>query len=181
MKKHLSPNTSGENSALLVIDIQNDYFDDGSHALYNARGALANAEDILARFRSNGLPVIHIQHNNGQGASFFAQDSWGMEIHENVTPLKNEPLIVKRHVSSFLDTDLEDILRESNIVQLVIVGMQTNVCVQGTTKDAHTLGFEVILLEDACAALSLEVHDKTIASLRELATVMKTNAYAVSR
>jgi len=167
----------GDSVALLIIDIQNDYFEGGKHTLANTLEALANAEDVLAKFRDKGLPVIHIQHVNRVGAGFFEPNTWGMEIHEKLTPRDNETVILKRSPSSFLGTELGDLLTEKGINRLVISGMQTNVCVQATTKDAKRFGYQITLLEDACAAKSLEIHEKTIEALREFATIIKTDEY----
>jgi len=165
-------------AALLLIDIQNDYFEEGSHALYNPLEALSNAEDILSRFRDEGHLVIHVQHLNNAGAGFFEEGTWGAEIHENLTPLENEILVVKRVVSSFSGTDLEEILRENGINRLVVCGMQTNVCVNSVVREGYNLGFEIVLIEDACAALRPDIHESTINRLRdEYATVIRTSEW----
>ena len=165
--------------ALLIIDIQNDYFEGGSHTLYNPLEALKNAEEILRRFRrNNAFTVIHIQHNSGTGSGFMKEGTWGAQIHDTLTPLENEVVITKRQVSSFADTNLEEVLRARNIKRIVVVGMQTNVCVEATVKDSKALGFRVIVLYDACAALSLDIHNEAIERLRgEYASIFQTNIY----
>ena len=165
--------------ALLIIDIQNDYFEGGSHTLYNPLEALKNAEEILRRFRrNNAFTVIHIQHNSGAGSGFMEEGTWGAQIHDTLTPLENEVVITKRQVSSFADTNLEEVLRARNIKRIVVVGMQTNVCVEATVKDSKALGFRVIVLDDTCAALSLDIHNEAIERLRgEYASIFKTNVY----
>jgi len=168
-------NGNNESIALLIIDMQNDYFEDGKNTLANTQEALANAEDILARFRAGGLPVIHVQHMCSPGAGFFLPNTWGIEIHEKLTPRNNETVILKRSPSSFIGTELKELLTEKGINRLVICGMQTNVCVQATTKDAKQFGYKITLLEDACAAKSLEIHKNTIEVLHEFATVIKTS------
>jgi len=169
----------GETVALLIIDIQNDYFEGGKNTLANTLEALSNAEDILAKFRGRGLPVIHIQHIGSPSAGFFLPNTWGVEIHEKLTPRCNETVILKRSPSSFLGTELGELLTEKGISQLVICGMQTNVCVQATTKDTNQFGYQITLLEDACAAINLEIHEKTIEALSEFATVIKTSEYEI--
>lgn len=167
--------------ALLIIDVQNDYFEDGSNPLYNPLDALDNVEDILKKFRDNGLLVIHVQHINSVGVGFFEPNTWGAEIHKNLTPLENETLIVKYQVNSFSGTELEAILNENGISKLVICGMQTSLCVSETTKAGKNLGFEITLLEDACAAPSIRAHDNAIeTTLREYANVIKTSEYDIN-
>jgi len=167
------------NIALVIVDIQNDYFEGGAYTLYSPLSALANSEDILNSFRrNNDSTIIHIQHNNGPGVGFMEVGTWGALIHERLTPLQNEVVITKREISSFAGTNLEGILREANIATVVITGMQTNVCVEATARDALALGFNVIILEDACAALDAETHSQTIGRLRnENITVLPTRAY----
>jgi len=164
--------------ALLIIDIQNDYFEDGNFALHNPTEALRNAERILNQFRVRGLPVIHVQHINPKGAGFFEPDTWGVQIHERLTPLSYETVVVKHQISSFAGTDLDDILKEKGIKRLIICGMQTNVCVETTTRDAKERGYSVVILEDACAARSMEIHDVTIETLRgEYASITGTERF----
>jgi len=167
--------------ALLIIDIQNDYFEGGSHTLYNPLEALKNAEEILRRFRrNNAFTVIHIQHNSGVGSGFMEEGTWGAQIHDNLTPLENEVVITKRQVSSFADTNLEEVLRARNIKRIVVVGMQTNVCVEATVKDSKMkeLGIRVTVLEDACAALNEQTHNSAIERIREEnAFVVKTKVF----
>ncbi|MDR2541911.1 MAG: cysteine hydrolase [Treponema sp.] len=168
------------NFALIIIDIQNDYFDGGRFTLHNSLGALNNTESILRQFRDRGLPVIHVQHINPRGAGFFEPGTWGVEIHERVKPLENEALIVKHQISSFAGTELEKILKDKDINRLIICGMQSNVCVEATAKDAVLLGFQVIILEDACAALTTDAHDGAMERLQTdffRATILNTNEF----
>jgi nicotinamidase-related amidase len=167
--------SSSKDFALLIIDVQNDYFQGGSHALYNSLDATSNIENVLRQHREKGNHIIHVQHINPKGAGFFEPDTTGVKIHERVTPLANEPLIVKHQVSSFANTDLEKILREKGIKRLIICGMQTNVCVEGTAMNAVELGYGVTVLNDACAAINMETHDSAINRLKNHVSVHKTD------
>jgi len=171
---------SNEDLALLIIDVQNDYFDGGRHKLYRPSCALTNVEFILNHFREKNISVIHVQHVNPVGAGFFEPNTWGVRIHERLTPSKNEPVIVKNQISSFDGTELGKVLTEKGIKRLVICGMQTNVCVEATTKDAKERGFEVTLLQDASAALDPGTHNNAIDSLRgSYAAVLRTVDYFI--
>lgn len=165
--------------ALLIIDVQNDYFEGGSNPLHNPIDALCNIESILKKFRNNGLPVIHVQHINKKLRTFFKPNTWGAEIHEKLTPLENETIIVKHKPNSFEDTELEEVLKEKGINKLVICGMQTSLCVSATTPEGHTRGFEITLLEDACAAPCSGAHDDAIKNLRKYANVIKAGEYVI--
>ena len=110
-----------KNTALLLIDLQNDYFESGKMTLVNADLAIKNASQVLEKFRKEGLPVIHIQHiATKHDATFFLPDSIGVQIHKVVQPLENEKLIVKHLPNSFLETELQNYLRVKGINTLVI-------------------------------------------------------------
>ncbi len=152
-------NDNKMNTALLIIDIQNDYFEGGRAQLVNPDKASGNARLILEKFRKSNLPVIHIQHiANRPGATFFIPDTKGAEIHNDVKPLDTEQVIVKHYPNSFRETNLLDYLKSKNITNLVICGMQTHMCVDATTRAAKDLGYNCIVIGDACATKDLEVN-----------------------
>lgn len=151
------------NKALLLIDLQNDYFEGGKMTLVNADLAIKNASMALEKFRKDGLPVIHIQHiATSPNASFFLPDTIGAQIHNEVQPLGNEKLVVKHFPNSFRETELLRYLRENEINTLVICGMMTHMCIDATTRAASDLGFNCILLSDACATRDLEINGEKI-------------------
>lgn len=159
-------NSSGLNSnktALIIIDIQNDYFPGGKNELSGSVEAGRQAKKILNMFRSNSLPVIHIQHEMmGENPPFFAPGSKGQKIHDCVLPLAGETVFVKQNVSSFEQTPLLDYLKKHKIEQLVVTGMQTNACVAATIKDAIKYEFSIIALKDTIAAVDKETHNKAL-------------------
>lgn len=142
--------------ALLLVDIQNDYFPGGAMELVGSNAALAQAELLLKAFRQKALPVIHIQHISGRpGATFFLPGTAGAKIHERVAPVGGEAMFQKSYPNSFHETSLLEHLRSSLISQLVIAGMMTHMCIDTTTRAAADLGFECILAHDACATKDL--------------------------
>jgi nicotinamidase-related amidase len=150
-------------TALLIIDVQNDYFPGGKSALHNPLAALANIEKLLGLFRARQLPVIHIQHvNTRAGATFFLPDTEGVLIHEKVRPLENEFLVMKHAPSSFLNTKLFDILQANGITNLVVCGMMSHMCVDTTVRACMDYGLKVTLPEDACATKDLAFNGKII-------------------
>jgi nicotinamidase-related amidase len=143
-------------TALLLIDIQNDYFPGGNMELEGPAQAADNAGALLAAFRRLGMPVIHIQHlSRHAGATFFLPGTGGADIHPSVAPLDGETVIQKSFPSSFRDTALLAHLKEQQIGKLVIAGMMTHMCVDTTTRAACDLGFAVQLAHDACATRAL--------------------------
>lgn len=139
-------------TALLIIDIQNFYFPGDGAGLVNAEPASLIAKEILQIFRDKKQLVIHVRHKSDKG----------FEIHKNVEPLSNEKVITKEEVNSFLRTDLLEYLRSNDINRLVIIGMQTQMCLEAATRAGHDFGFECIVVEDACATKDLKFGDKII-------------------
>lgn len=149
--------------ALLIIDVQNDYFPGGKFELCNATGALGNIEKILLHFRTERLPVIHVQHiNTRQGAAFFVPDTEGVRIHQNLSPLEGEHLVVKGAPNSFFGTNLRELIRDQGVTDLAICGMMSHMCVDTTVRACKDYGIGVTLLDDACATRDLTWDDKTI-------------------
>lgn len=167
------------NTALLLIDIQNDYFPGGAMELTGSDAAGVRAAELLAAFRGKGLPMVHVQHlSTRPGATFFIPGTPGVEIHPSVAPREGELVIRKNFPNSFRDTPLLQHLRDHRISRLVIGGMMTHMCVDSTVRAAADLGFECLLAHDACATRSLSfggvavpaegVHHAFIAALNGL-------------
>lgn len=144
------------NRALLIIDIQNDYFPGGAMELVGSPEAGTQAGKLLQAFRQKQLPVIHIQHVSVRpGATFFLPNTRGVQIHESVAPQAGEAVLQKNFPNSFRNTPLLEHLRKLDIEQLVIAGMMTQMCVDSTTRAAADLGFRCLLAHDACATRAL--------------------------
>lgn len=151
------------NKALIIIDIQNDYFQDGNCELVNPIEASLKAKVLLEYFRENQMPVFHIQHINlRKGATYFLPNTKGVEIHENVKPLENEIIIQKNFPNSFLETNLEVELEKLSVNELVICGMMSHMCIDSTTRAAFDLGFDCIVAHDACTTKDLVFLDKKV-------------------
>ncbi len=148
------------NKALIIIDIQNDYFQGGKAELVNPDKASRNAKLMLEYFRKENLPVVHVQHiANYPNAAFFVPDTKGAEIHNDVKPKGTEQIIIKHYPNSFRETNLLEYLKSNNITDLVICGMQTHMCVDATTRAAKDLGFNCVVIGDACATKDLEINN----------------------
>ena len=149
--------------ALVIVDIQNDYFENGAMELVGSLEASENAKNILTKFRNENLPIVHIQHLSlATGSTFFLPNTKGQEIHDNVKPFDGEKVIEKNYPNSFRDTELLDYLKSKNITELVIVGMMTQLCIDATTRAAKDFGFECTVIGDACATRDLEVNGKKV-------------------
>jgi len=150
-------------TALIIIDIQQDYFPGGRMELVGAEQAALRAKEALAHFRSHNQPVVHIQHiSTGPGATFFIPDTDGIPIHPSVTPLPEEPVFVKHFPNSFRETPLLEHLRGTGIERLVLAGMMTAMCVDATARAAFDLGFQNVFLQDAMATCDLPFNGLTV-------------------
>jgi nicotinamidase-related amidase len=148
---------------LLIIDIQRDYFPGGAYPLVEPEAAAAAARRVLERFRSDGGPVVHLRHVwDAPDATFMRPGTDGVEIHPEVAPADGEPVIEKANPNGFLDTDLEQRLRELGAEELVVVGMMSSMCVDATVRAAVDLGFETTVVHDGCAAPDLSFGEREV-------------------
>lgn len=151
------------NSALVLIDIQQDYFPGGRMEVVGAVEASRTAKSLLDFFRSGKLPIVHIQHISTRPcATFFLPDTEGINFHESVLPMPGEKVIKKHFPNSFRDTDLEEYLRSRGISQLVICGMMSHMCIDATVRTAFDKGYQCMVAHDACAARNLSFHGSAI-------------------
>ncbi|WP_227938810.1 cysteine hydrolase family protein [Alkalihalobacillus deserti] len=151
-------------TALIIIDIQNDYFPNGKMELSNPVKVANNAGEILEWFRQNNKDnIFHVQHiSDDEGIGFFLPNTEGVKINEAVLPIEEENIIIKHTPNSFFNTDLESKLKENGVTKLVIVGMMTHMCVDATVRAAMELGFESTLIEDACTTTDLAYQGKIV-------------------
>ena len=139
-------------TALLIIDIQNDYFPGGAMELEGAEAAAAKAAQLLEKFRREKNPVIHIRHLSVRpGSTFFLPGTKGAQIHASVAPKAGETVVEKNFPNRFGGTGLEEKLKELGVKNLVVAGMMTHMCVDATVRHAADAGYKVTLAGDACA------------------------------
>jgi nicotinamidase-related amidase len=146
------PSNNTMKTALLIIDIQKFYFPGEGPGLIHAEEASIAAKEILQIFRNKNQLVVHVRHKSKKG----------FEIHPNVAPLSDEKVITKEEVNSFYKTDLLEYLKEHKINRLVIIGMQTQMCLEGAVRAAHDFGFECIIVRDACATRDLKFDGRIV-------------------
>lgn len=142
--------------ALLIVDIQNDYFSGGKMELVGMDSACDNALTLLTTFRENHYPVIFIQHLAIKpNATFFIPETVGAEIHHSIKPLNDEVVIIKHFPNSFRETNLHQYLQDQGLTELIICGAMTHMCIDTTTRAATDLGYTCTLIADACATRNL--------------------------
>ena len=166
-----------DSTALILIDIQEFYFPGGAAELVEPHKAAEQAKQELEHFRVHDGLVVHVAHKVKQGG----------DIHELVAPTEGEKVISKSEVSCFNGTEMQEFLQENNISNVVFVGMQTHMCLEGGTRAAYDLGYKCTVIHDACATRDLkfgdtkikaqEVHASTLATLKSYAKVLSLEEY----
>ncbi len=152
-------------TALVLVDIQNDYFPGGAMELVQAEAAAAGAGQALALFRRAGGLVVHVRHESVRpGATFFLPGTAGADLHPLVAPAPGEAVVTKAFPNSFRDTPLLGLLRDQGTKRLAVAGMMTHMCVDATVRAGFDLGFPVTVLADACATRNLAFDGRTVAA-----------------
>ena len=149
--------------ALIVIDLQNDYFEGGKWTLVGIDAAAANAARLIGAFRQSGEMIVHVRHEfPTTEAPFFAPGSSGAEINPVVSPAEGEMVVLKHSANAFKDTELKDLLDRNGIEDVVICGAMSHICIDGSTRAAADLGYTCTLIHDACASRDLQFNDVTV-------------------
>ncbi|CAI3143369.1 Streptothricin hydrolase [Acinetobacter oleivorans] len=147
--------------ALLVIDVQNDYFKNGKMELIGPDQALEKIKQLEQYFSEKNLPIIYVQHINPPQASFFQENTDGVLLHPELSAHDESLIVIKHYPNSFLETNLDELLKAHQIEQLVITGMMTHMCIDSGTRAAKELGYQPILIADATATRDLSYGGKT--------------------
>jgi nicotinamidase-related amidase len=162
-----------DKTALILVDIQNDYFPGGKMTLEGVEAACANAARLLRHFRDKRLPVFHIRHlATRPGATFFLPDTPGSEIHPSVAPMPGETLVVKHFPNSFRETILRQHLKDAGITSVAACGAMSHMCIDATVRAACDLGFQCRVAHDACATRALTFGQETAPAAKVQAAFM---------
>lgn len=168
--------------ALIIIDIQNDYFPGGKWTLDGANAAADNAARLLEAARERGDLVVHVRHEfESADAPFFAPGSKGAAIHEKVLPKDGEPVVLKHKVNAFRDTPLKSTLDQHGVDKLTIVGSMSHMCIDAATRAAADYGYDVTVAHDACATLPLDFDGKQVPAADVHASAMAALAFAYAK
>jgi nicotinamidase-related amidase len=170
---------NASHKALIVIDLQNDYFPGGTFPLWNAERTLSNAVDAMRKAREVGVPVILVQHvadASGGIAPFFNAGTNGVELHPGVrAAAPDAKVVVKTYADSFLGTELEGVLQEYAAEEILVCGMMTQNCVTHTAISKAADKYRVTVLADCCTTVSEMIH---LIALHALAPRVRVAAVA---
>ncbi|WP_299365355.1 cysteine hydrolase family protein [uncultured Paracoccus sp.] len=165
--------------AVVVVDLQNDYFPTGKYALVGIESAAANAAKVIEAAREKGDRVIHVQHIfASEDAPFFTPGSAGSEINPVVAPRDGETLVVKNAPNAFLNTELKDILDSDGIQDVVVVGAMSHMCIDATVRAASDHGYKTTVVQDACATRDLEYGGVSVPAASVHAAMMAALGFA---
>ncbi|HGF4954432.1 cysteine hydrolase family protein [Vibrio parahaemolyticus] len=152
------------NSALLVIDIQNDYFPNGRFPLWNTDATLDNIKQLMAKAKAQDIPIFLVQHVSS--APIFEEGSVGVEIHPDVISIcPDAEIIQKQHADSFYQTDLEQALERNGVDELLICGMMTQNCVTHTAISKAAEKYNVSIIEDCCTTTDQMIHNIALSAV----------------
>jgi ureidoacrylate peracid hydrolase len=185
-------------SAVVVIDVQNDFCDEEGYLhklgldLSSTQAMLPALENFIAAARKTNVRVVFIQgiYNNqylsgpfidkdrkgGLTAERCVEGTWGADFYR-VTPLPFEPVVKKHRYSAFVGTDLDQLLKEGSVKTLILAGVTTNVCVESTARDGFMRDYYIVFLSDCTATYNREVHESTLRNIdRHFGTVTDSTA-----
>ncbi|MDN6320672.1 MAG: cysteine hydrolase [Marinobacter sp.] len=165
--------------AVIVVDIQNEYFASGKLPLVNIEQAAAKAAQVIDAARQNKDLLVHVHHEfPDPNGSVFTPGSDGVNIHKSVAPKGDEPVILKNYPNSFLKTNLKELLDSNDIEEVVVIGAMSHMCIEATSRAASDFGYKVTVLEDACATMDLEFNGVTVPAAQVHATAMAALGFA---
>ncbi|MDT3501362.1 cysteine hydrolase family protein [Stenotrophomonas maltophilia] len=197
----LTTSLDAAKTAVLVIDFQNEYFDEkvapgfagGRMVIPDGVAALRQAQRVMQFADVHGIRVIHVQHMLPVGAPLFARGSVNAAFHRDLQPRQGETVVQKDNVSVFAGASaavLDQVLKNAGIDTLIITGLQTHACVVGAARDAAAAprGYRVVVVSDATASRDLDLtgdrrvdhralHDASLAQIEDaFGDVMTTSA-----
>ncbi len=168
--------------AVVVVDIQNEYFPSGKLPLVGIAEAAANAAKVIAAARAKGDEIIYIRHEAAApDAPIFTPGSAGVEINSAVKPAQSEPVIVKHYPNAFRDTGLKPMLDAKGVSDVVIVGAMSHMCIDATSRAAADFGYNTVIVHDACATRDLEFKGAMIPAAQVHAAFMAGLAFAYGK
>ncbi len=173
----MTTNDLGENTVLIIIDMQNA-IDASYHAAHGPRNnadAESKIERLLLEWRKHQRMIVHVRHDSTFPESAYRPGQDGNNFKPQVAPLPGETIIAKTTNSAFIGTQLEELLRASNARALVVAGVSTNNSVEATVRMAGNLGFETYLVADACFTFAKPDYDGRLRSADEVHAMSLAN------
>jgi nicotinamidase-related amidase len=143
-----------DRAVLLPIDMQQAFDREPWPRRWN-RDVDKNGLALLRHWRSAGLPIVHVRHDSVVEGSTLSPGSGGNRFRQGFEPQGAEPLVSKSVNSAFIGTDLDLRLRRLGARQIVVFGISTDMCVSTTVRTGANMGWDMVLVEDACDCFDL--------------------------
>ncbi len=160
------------NKALVIIDIQNDYFTGGAYPQFEASTLLEPTKKAIAQAKKQDWLVVFVKHESPAG--FLVKGSSGAEIHPELLPYLTESItIVKHHADAFLNTNLADILQTHKISELVLTGIMTQNCITHTAISPQAAKYDISVFANACTAPTQMIHHIALKALADRVTIIE--------
>lgn len=165
------------NSALIIVDCQKIFFNENMRTyLPDSKKILGNIIDLIDFYRAHNIPLVFTRHAHKKGESTGQMGRWWnenlpwentkeAELIDEIKTQKNDIILTKTVYSAFEQTNLDSVLRDKNIINTVICGVMTNLCVETTARHAFMKNFQPIVISDACASKNLDYHNATLLNL----------------
>lgn len=150
--------------ALILIDIQNDYFPGGKNPLKNTEKTLNNILLLEEYFHKTNKPIFYIQHLSNGSTPFFIPNTEGAKLSPKLSPKDSDEIIIKHEPNSFYNTNLGKKLIQYNINQLVICGWMTHMCLDTTVRQAYDYGYDITVISDGCTTKDLSLENEIISA-----------------
>jgi len=190
MLDSLAKKVAPQHTAVLVIDMQNEFIEDAGlrgkegDDLSSARALVPRVKRFLAQTRAAGVQVIYVQAVYNSATEQYISDvwreqdlrrrrsrrpedqcregSWNAEIHADLAPVQGDMVVAKRRYCAFEGTGLDLMLRSKGIRTVVVTGMATDICVESTVRAAFVKDYYVVLTSDCTTTYSEEAHERTL-------------------
>jgi nicotinamidase-related amidase len=168
--------------AIVVVDLQNDYWPSGKWPLMGIEEAATNAAKVIEKARAEGDIVIHVRHESTTpDAPFFVPGTDGVQINSVVQPVGTETVILKNYPNSFRETGLKRVLDEQGVEEVVVVGAMSHMCIAATARAAADVGYNTVVVHDACATRDVEFEGTTVPASQVHSANMSALAFAYSK
>lgn len=166
------------NAALIVIDVQQTFDDHGYWGERDNPNAEGNMHRLVDQWQDRGLPVVMVTHTSTRPESTFHPDRTSSQLKSFLAHIKPTLAVTKTVNSSFLGSpDLAGWLTANGIEQVVLCGIQTNMCVETTARMSGNLGFSTVMAIDACHTFDLQGPDGSVIQAAELSKSTATNLF----
>lgn len=129
-----------KNTVLLVVDVQTALI--AEHP-YNEEKVISNIKQLINEARNTNMEVVYVRHDDGEGELERGVDGW--QIYNEIAPMEGERIFDKQYNSAFLKTGLKEYLNQNKVETIILVGLQTEYCIDTTCKAAFEHGYKIIV------------------------------------